>query len=258
VIVLLATAAWVTVAWLGPAQGWAASSDDSSGASDVRVTVPRPASPTASATASPTASPTPSSTAWTPGPPASTTGGGGGSNPGGGSSGGSSPGSGGDSDDGSGGDGDPCAQTEPPLPPAPAEDASAATVDQGLYLPGNKVTATATGYSPGEQVQLVLFSQPRLLGNFTADAAGQVQAVFAVPDDAPPGTHMAQFTGWCGNLITSAEVLVGVAPDPPAESGLPAWVWWLVVVLILIALALVARRIVRLMRERPGGAETPL
>jgi hypothetical protein len=138
------------------------------------------------------------------------------------------------------------------VPLEPAEDAWAAAVDRDLYLPGNKVTATATRFEVGERVQLVLFSDPGLIGNFTADAEGRVQAVFAVPDDAAPGTHAIQFTGWCGTIIARADVLVGAPGQPVEEQGWPAWLWWLLAVLALIILVLVVRRVMRVMRQTPG------
>jgi hypothetical protein len=138
-----------------------------------------------------------------------------------------------------------------------ADDAWAAAVDKDLYLPGNKVTATASGFEAGERVQLVLFSEPHLIGNFTADPQGQVQAIFAVADDAPAGTHSVQFTGWCGTVTARADVLVGSPAAPPAEDGWPAWLWWLLALALLIAAALVIRRLILRARERRAESEAP-
>jgi hypothetical protein len=104
-------------------------------------------------------------------------------------------------------------------------------------------------------VQLALFSYPRLIGNFTADDEGQVQAVFAVADDAAPGTHSIQFTGWCGAVTARADVLVGSPAAPAPGKGLPAWVWWLLAVIVALVAAWTLRRVIRSMRERSAGAE---
>jgi hypothetical protein len=130
-----------------------------------------------------------------------------------------------------------------------------AAVDKDLYLPGNKVTATAGGFEAKERVQLALFSEPRLIGNFTASAAGEVEVVFAVADDAAPGTHAIQFTGWCGVVTARADVLVGVPAEPVDDGGLPAWLWWLVAIALAIALFFGGRRAIRAVRERSAEPE---
>ncbi|GAA3819177.1 hypothetical protein [Cellulomonas soli] len=123
-----------------------------------------------------------------------------------------------------------CAPSEPDVPTRPATAGTAgveAHVDQDLYLPGARVTATATGFAAGEQVQLVLFSEAALVGSFTADAAGQVQAIFPVADGTAPGTHTVQMSGWCGTAVAVVDVLVGSAgATAPAEQGVPPWAWW--------------------------------
>ncbi|MDR2253981.1 MAG: hypothetical protein LBD97_09050 [Bifidobacteriaceae bacterium] len=172
---------------------------------------------------------------------------------------GGTPGGGSGDPSGSSGDGDgsggACVQVEPPIPLAPTDDAWAAAVDKDLYLPGHKVTTTASGFAAGERVQLVLFSYPRLIGNFTADADGHVEAVFAVADDAAPGTHSIQFTGWCGVVTARADVLVGSPAEPAVSQGVPAWVWWLLALLLALILAWVTRRLIRALRDRPVPPE---
>jgi hypothetical protein len=106
---------------------------------------------------------------------------------------------------------------------------SEASVDQEIYLPGDEATATATGFGAAEQVQLVLFSSPALIGTFTADPTGTVTAGFSVSQELPPGTHIAQFTGWCGRIAT-VDVVVGSpgvpAPVQPRRSSSPLWWLW--------------------------------
>jgi hypothetical protein len=250
-------AALAGVAWVWLAAGPAPAED-----ADLSVNVPGVTNPSPSRSGledeydapipSPTSSPSSSaSTSLAPIPSSTAPGGspGGGANTGGGTV----PGGGGDGDGDGDGDG-ACVQVEPALPLEPADDAWAAAVDKDLYLPSHKVTATASGFEVGERVQLALFSDPRLIGNFTADAEGRVEAVFAVADDAAPGTHSIQFTGWCGAVVARADVLVGVPADPPPDDGWPAWLWWLLALGLALALAWTIRRAVRAMRDRSDRA----
>jgi hypothetical protein len=106
------------------------------------------------------------------------------------------------------------------------------TVDKEIHLPGDEATASAPGFGPAEQVQLALLSTPTLIGTFTADSTGQVTAGFSIAQTLTPGTHVAQFTGWCGRIATG-DVVVG-SPGIPASvdpEGSRSWPWWLLVVL---------------------------
>jgi hypothetical protein len=249
----------------GPAAPAAFQTDSGDGDINVNVPAPGPSQTTPhSAEPPPTGTSSVSATATATGPTGSAT-----ASPTGGSSGGGRTGSGSGGGIGSGGggttgtegadggdDGGQCVQQEPALPLEPDPQAHAAATDKDLYLPGNKVTAQVGGFEAGERVQLVLFSEVTLIGNFTADSAGQVEAVFAVADDAAPGTHVVQFTGWCGVVTARADVLVG-SPTQAPPSGWPTWVWWLAIALAAIALVLVVRRVVRLVRERAAGPEAP-
>lgn len=120
-----------------------------------------------------------------------------------------------------------CIPAEPALPEAPATDGGAATTANDVYYAGETVNASAGGFGAAEQVQLVLFSEPTLVGNFAADASGSITAQFPLPDDILAGTHTLQFTGWCGHTAT-VEVIVGSHGTPSSASvqGIPTWVWW--------------------------------
>lgn len=118
-----------------------------------------------------------------------------------------------------------CEPAEPAMPTEPAPGGEPAIVDRDVYLVGEQVTATAEDYDPGEKVQLVLFSEPTLVGEFTADQDGQVQAVFPVSEDLAPGTHIAQFTGWCQS-VAQAEVVIGAELASAETGALPGWVPW--------------------------------
>ncbi|GGH49859.1 hypothetical protein [Microbacterium album] len=144
-----------------------------------------------------------------------------------------------------------CTPTEPAVPAQPASGADEATVDKDVYRVGEEITATATGFGPQEQVQLVLFSEPGLIGSFTADDDGTVRATFPVSEKTPPGPHTLQFTGWCDGVATAA-VLVGSAGSAAdAEQGIPAWFWWVGGALLVPATLWAGWYVVRLMRA-PG------
>ncbi len=212
----------------------------------VTVTIP---SRTASPTPTPTATPTPTSSSTAPAPAAVAP---------------ASRPSGGGSGRGNGGrtapDAPACVPAEPAVPSAPASSGGTATTDKQLYLAGEQVTATATGFEAGEQVQLVLFSDPSLIGTFTADAGGQVQAVFPVAESTAVGSHTVQFTGWC-KKVSLATVLVGASNAAAATGGLdvPPWLWWVIGGLAIVVAVLVFWQIVRVMRVPAAtpGASAP-
>ncbi|PRY67931.1 hypothetical protein B0I08_10592 [Glaciihabitans tibetensis] len=119
------------------------------------------------------------------------------------------------------------AATEPALPTLPGTG-SAVIFDKEMYLPSENVTATASGFTAGEQVQVVLFSEPILIGNFTADAAGAISVMFTLPKDQLPGTHTLQFTGWASKAIAVGDFMVGTDPQTAGVSPEIAPItWWI-------------------------------
>jgi hypothetical protein len=149
-----------------------------------------------------------------------------------------------------------CVPKEPAVPTAPAtETAGEASVDKEVYAAGETVTAIAAGFEPHEQVQLVLFSEPALVGTFAADDTGAVTAQFAIAAETLAGTHTVQFTGWCGS-VSGVEILVGTTNDSASAGpqGVPPWLWWAGGLLGLALLILAAWWAIRVMRV-PAPAE---
>jgi hypothetical protein len=203
------------VAWSSLAAGTARAADPDG--PDLTVTIPErgPSDP------DPVPGPTPSTTspATTPGtvPPATTT------KPGTSTRGG---GTGADPDAAPAGDPAPCVPTEPAVPTAPEQAGEPVVTDRPVYLPGQQVTVTAAGFPAGEQVQLVLFADPAVVGTFTADGAGEVEAVVPVADGTAAGRVTVQLSGWCTG-VALGDVLVGSAgSDDAGTQGVPAWAWW--------------------------------
>ncbi len=56
----------------------------------------------------------------------------------------------------------------------------------------------ATGFAPGEAVEVTLFSTPRALGTVTADASGNASITFEVLASDGAGEHRVQFSGASG------------------------------------------------------------
>lgn len=223
--------------WASAAPAGAASDTNDS---DVAVSVPA---------VDPGTNPPPPPPGTNPPPPAP---GGGGGGRGGGAGGG---GGGGGGTPPAGGGGEVCVPKEPAMPQAPATGGGDAVLDQAVYVPGETVTATAAGFGAAEQVQLVLFGDPVLLGTFTADAAGTVTAQFPVAEQTLAGTHTLQFTGWCG-AVSTADILVGSVAGTAASTGiqLPPWLWWIAAALAAVLLIVGGRRVIIAMRAPAAPA----
>lgn len=211
------TAALTAVLWSG-AVG-AASAEDTS-ESDVTVSVPA---------ATPAPPPPPGNPPQNNNPPAENNGGGGGgtntgtsvpTNRGGG-------GGGGTGTTAPAGEAGPA--TEPVIADAPSTTGVKVTTDKEHYVLGENVSVRMEGLAAGEQVQVVLYSEPRLIANVPAGADGVVAHTFALPEDLPVGTHTVQLTGWQSTTVGTAEIFV-TAMDATAAAdsaqGVPFWVWW--------------------------------
>lgn len=146
-----------------------------------------------------------------------------------------------------------CTPAEPAVPTRPATSGEAAAVDKEVYIEGDTVVATATGFGPSEKVQVVLFNDPSVVHAVTADASGAVRAEIVVDDELRPGTHALQLTGWC-ERVALADVLIGTAGSLAAAGmqAVPVWLWWMLGVIALLALLLALPRLVRTLRPSPS------
>ncbi|PZQ89829.1 MAG: hypothetical protein DI534_08625 [Leifsonia xyli] len=153
----------------------------------------------------------------------------------------------------------PAIPSEPSIPQRPATDGAKATVDGDYFTPGSSVEVRAEGFDVGEQVQIVLYSDPQLVGNVTAGADGVLSHRFTLPDDLELGTHTLQLTGWASKRVALADVLVVASPavsetQRNAAFGLVNQLWWIVGGVLLLALLCVGSWwIVRAMRAPAAG-----
>jgi LPXTG-motif cell wall-anchored protein len=61
-------------------------------------------------------------------------------------------------------------------------------VDDSLSA-GSEVTVTVGGFAPGEFVQLIVASTPRVIGSGYADPQGVATLTGTIPADLAPGSH---------------------------------------------------------------------
>lgn len=60
---------------------------------------------------------------------------------------------------------------------------------------GDSVVVEASGYTPGRDVEIWMFSTPTRLGQLTADATGNIRGTFVVPNSLPSGNHRVVLGG---------------------------------------------------------------
>jgi hypothetical protein len=99
-------------------------------------------------------------------------------------------------------------------PPPPAAHVSSPSVPAG-----GAVEVTGSDFSPGENVTLILHSDPVLLGTAAADAQGNVDAIVTIPVDTEPGLHHLELTGLTSGLTVSIPITVTAAPTNSVSPG---------------------------------------
>lgn len=103
---------------------------------------------------------------------------------------------------------------EVPATGQPTLELSSDRVVQGASL-----SLTGAGFAAGEQVEIVLNSEPVLLATVAADANGVLRATVRIPADATPGAHEIVVTGLSSGGTASAALTV-VAADSGNHAGL--------------------------------------
>ena len=136
----------------------------------------------------------------------------------------------------------------------PTKGAGKLKADHDRIEPHGWMTVTGAGFTPGEKVQLVVYSKPIIIGSYLADVSGGFSARFLTPEKLRPGTHVAEATGWISNQVANVEftlVTATVAESFPAR-------WWLIVVLGVLVTGAISTAIYfrhSIARRFGGGAE---
>jgi hypothetical protein len=75
------------------------------------------------------------------------------------------------------------------------------------FSAGDSVVVEATGYTPGEKVEVWIYSTPTRLGFADVDATGTIRGTFRIPSSVPSGNHRVVLGGENKN---GQEVVLGV------------------------------------------------
>lgn len=129
---------------------------------------------------------------------------------------------------------------------------------------GTRAQTSGEGFLPGSQVEVWLFSEPRLLGRLDVDASGRFTGEVEVPADLDIGVHTLQVNGLttdglCRSLSVGVRVIGGVPqpvvatlPSTGADTDAPLIS---AAVLLMMGLSLmVHRRLRTLVHEVTGGS----
>ncbi|MFF4348671.1 LPXTG cell wall anchor domain-containing protein [Streptomyces sp. NPDC001530] len=116
------------------------------------------------------------------------------------------------------------ALAQPYPPPAPPNIG----VDDPTPDAGGTLGISATGFEPGQEVEVSLFSYQVVLGYFTADENGTVMGTVTIPASIDPGQHMLQLETTEEPMITLTRMIVvdpesseTPGPTPPEETPPP-------------------------------------
>jgi hypothetical protein len=120
--------------------------------------------------------------------------------------------------------------------------------DGALVVDRGRVGTAGYGFTPSRVGEIVLFSEPQLVGTFTTDASGAFTAQFDLPADLEPGPHTIVLT--LGNETKAVGIYIE-ADTPtvttPTRATLPVTgdttpINWIILTLTLGAWTLLATR----------------
>jgi hypothetical protein len=86
--------------------------------------------------------------------------------------------------------------------------------------PGQVLTVSASGFSPGESVTVVVHSAAITVGTTHASATGTLTVTFALPAGLASGSHTLSLTGTSGQANFAFVVGTTAGSDPPASGVL--------------------------------------
>lgn len=116
------------------------------------------------------------------------------------------------------------------------------TLSSSTVVAGGRLTVTATGLEPNEEVTIWVHSSPRRLWSGTADSDGTVDTTIRLPSDLEPGTHRIEIRRANGGESLWARITIAPSlTHTGAGSNLPL-LGGAVGLLFASALALLGRR----------------
>jgi hypothetical protein len=115
----------------------------------------------------------------------------------------------------------PTTAPKPFEPPAevPADAGDFAGPLPGSVAPGGQITIDEPGFVPGEEVVVVLYSDPKVLTTVNADGTGRVLVAAAVPADTAPGAHTVVL--FSASKVVKAPLTVTALPAQAPADTLP-------------------------------------
>lgn len=88
-----------------------------------------------------------------------------------------------------------------------------------VYAEGQTVTVTAGGFAPGELVQLIVASTPRVIASGYADAVGSVTLTGALPNTLALGDHTLAVWAPDSNRGAQQAIVVQAGPGRLPSTG---------------------------------------
>ena len=108
--------------------------------------------------------------------------------------------------------------------------------DGTLRLEGDdRIVVEADGYEPDEDVEVWMFSTPRLLGAVTADSSGRFSNNFDLPTGIDAGSHRLVLKG---NTRTGQDIVLSLGLNLGPASSASTLTRWLIIIPVSIAVLL--------------------
>ncbi len=102
--------------------------------------------------------------------------------------------------------------TTTPTPTTTSGPGPTARVSPSVVAAGQQVTVSGSGFPPNTPLDVLLFSDPVLLGTTTSDSAGAFHVAVTIPTNTTPGTHQIVVRG--GGKEARVSITVTAPPRP--------------------------------------------
>ncbi|MGM1018333.1 MAG: alpha-N-acetylglucosaminidase TIM-barrel domain-containing protein [Actinomycetota bacterium] len=95
----------------------------------------------------------------------------------------------------------------------PAEETPTITLGEDTVRAGGDLDLSGSGFEPGEEVRVILYSTPVQLAEFTADETGSISGTVTIPVNVSAGAHEIELRGSDSALSVRADLTVLAAVD---------------------------------------------